>query len=76
MFDTSSLRGRIVTKFGTLGKFADAAGCSMSFLSSYMNGKSYLDQRTMDLWVRLLEIPENEISVYFFTPKVNETCNE
>ena len=70
MYDTSKLKGRIVEKFGTQGAFAEKVHCSLSFLSLYMNGKKKLDQPTMDSWIKALEIPENEIHLYFFTHKV------
>jgi hypothetical protein len=38
-----------------------------------LNGKSYLEQRDIELWAGLLNIAENELSVYFFTKKVHET---
>lgn len=72
MFDTSKLRGRIVEKFGSQKAFATAAHNSVSFVSQYLNGNVYLDQRTIDKWVILLEIPENEIEIYFFRKKVHE----
>lgn len=70
MYDTSKLKGRIVEKFGTQGAFAERVHCSLSFLSLYMNGKKKLDQPTMDTWIKALDIPENEIHLYFFTHKV------
>ena len=70
MYDTSKLKGRIVEKFGTQGAFAEKVHCSLSFLSLYMNGKKKIDQPTMDSWIKALEIPENEIHLYFFTHKV------
>lgn len=73
MFDTSKLRGRIVEKFGTIGAFSKAAHNSISFVSQYLNGHKFLDQRTLIKWADLLEIPTNEIDQYFFTAKVHET---
>lgn len=73
MFDTSKLRGRIVEKFGTIGAFSKAAKSSLSFVSQYLNGKKFLDQRTLMRWAELLEIQNSEIDVYFFTEIVHET---
>lgn len=73
MFDTNKLRGRIIEKFGSQKAFAITAGCSISFLSQYLNGLKSLDQKVMDKWIRLLDIPDNEINLYFFTRKVHET---
>lgn len=76
MYETAKLRGRIIEKFGTLGAFAAAAGCSSSFLSIYMNGKTTLDQPTMDKWIRLLDIAADEIAAYFFEKKVRDVEQE
>lgn len=72
MFETAKLKGRIIEKFGTQGKFAEAVNCSLSFLSQYLNGKKKLDQPTMDAWINALDISSNEISDYFFIHKVSE----
>ena len=72
MYDTSKLRGRIVEKFGSQGKFAECVGCSLSFLSQYLNGKKKLDQPTMDKWVNALDIDSVDIYNYFFVRKVGE----
>ena len=76
MFNTSKLRGRIVEKFGSQSAFAEVVGESVSFISQYMNGKTQLNQTTMDKWIKALEIPASEISVYFFELEVHETEQE
>lgn len=70
MYETSKLRGRIVEKFGSQIKFANAVGCSLSFLSQYLNGKKKLDQPTMEKWMMALEIDPADIYEYFFIRKV------
>ena len=66
MYETSKLRGRIVEKFGSQIKFANAVGCSLSFLSQYLNGRKKLDQPTMEKWMIALEIDPADIYEYFF----------
>lgn len=73
MFETSKLRGRIIEKYGSQIAFSKASHNSISFISQYLNGKKYLDQKTIDKWTMLLDIPANEIDVYFFNKKVHET---
>lgn len=73
MFDTSKLRGRIIEKFGSQNAFAEASHRSVSFISQYLNGKTSLDQKIIDEWVNLLDIPYYEIDQYFFIKKVHET---
>lgn len=73
MFETSKLRGRIVEKFGTISRFAEAASSSVSFVSQYLNGHKSLDQKVIDKWAETLEIPVSEYDQYFFAKKVHET---
>ena len=72
MYDTSKLRGRIVEKYGSLGNFAKTVGCSLSFLSLYINGKKKLDQPRIDRWANALDIESTDIYDYFFIRKVGE----
>lgn len=76
MFNTSKLRGRMIEKYGSQTAFAEATGNSTSYVSLYLNGKTQLDQNTMDKWIRALDIPADEIRLYFFTPEVHETEQE
>lgn len=72
MYDTSKLRGRIIEKFGTLSAFSKAVKKSLAFISQYMNGKKQLDQSTMEEWINVLDIPTEDIKLYFFVPKVHD----
>lgn len=72
MYETSKLRGRIVEKYGSQGKFAEKVGCSLSFLSQYLNGKKRLNQSTIDKWADALDIEGSDIYGYFFVHKVRE----
>ena len=66
-YNTSKLRGRIIEKYGSQKSFCEAVKRSVSFVSQYLNGKLYLDQRIIDEWADALEIPSSEIPTYFFT---------
>lgn len=72
MFDTSKLRGRIIEVFGSQKAFSKACGNSISFISQYLNGHKSLDQKTMIRWIEVLNIPDSEISLYFFAKKFTE----
>lgn len=69
-FDYSKLRGRIVEKYGTLEAFASAMNLSNHTISKYINNKIPWKQTNIEAAVRALDIPPEEISSYFFTPKV------
>lgn len=76
MFDTSKLRGRIIEKFGSQGRFAAEIKRSQAFVSEVLNGKAYLEQRDIDSWANLLDVSGEELNAYFFTHKVHETEQE
>lgn len=71
-FDFSKLRGRIVEKFGTCAAFAAAAGFTEPTLSAKLNNKSMFTMVEIHTIIQpeLLDIPADEIGVYFFTPEV------
>lgn len=75
MYETAKLRGRIIEMFGSQGNFAKAVKRSEAFISGVLKGKNYLDQRDIDLWSELLEIPKSELGAYFFTHKIHATQN-
>ena len=72
MFDFSKLRGRIVEKFGTCAAFAVAVGLPESAISNRLNNRVPIDSEEIVLWSRpeMLDIPAEELHIYFFTPKV------
>ena len=74
MFDYRKLIGRIIEKFGTRRAFADAIDISENALSQKLSGKMTITTNDIKLWCKpeFLDIPCNEIGVYFFTPKVQE----
>lgn len=65
-YEYNKLRGRIVEKYGTQEKFAEALGITKQWLSVKMTGKSPFNQKEMRQWCDLLDIPDDEISNYFF----------
>lgn len=72
VFDYSKLRGRIVEKFGTQGKFAEANKMSDRSMSLKLNNGIGLSQDEILRWCNLLDIHTEEIPVYFFKLKVSK----
>jgi len=70
MFDYSKLCGRIVERFGTRSAFAEKLGMTPSNLSGRLKGHVKFSSEDISKMVELLEIPDSEISTYFFTRKV------
>ncbi|MCI5836267.1 MAG: DUF739 family protein [Veillonellaceae bacterium] len=69
-YDFSKLRGRIKEKYGSESSFAKAMGMTNGALSQRLNNAVEFKQSEIYLAIKLLSIPEPEISKYFFAPKV------
>ena len=63
----NKLRGRIVEKYGSQERFAEAIGLSKNSLSKKINGRNGFSQSDMMLWGKLLSISTSEFGEYFFT---------
>jgi len=66
-FNNNKLRGRIVEKYGTISSFCEAIGMNRSVMSKKLNGRSALTRTDIAMICPALEIPNDEIAVYFFT---------
>lgn len=71
-FDYSRLKGRIIEKFGTQGKFALANRLSDRSMSLKLNNGIGLSQEEILKWCNMLEIDSKEIPAYFFKEKVSK----
>lgn len=63
----NDLRGRIIAKYGTQGKFAEKLGISRNSMSKKMNCETGFSQEDIIVWSELLDIKPEEYGVYFFT---------
>ena len=72
-FDYNKLRGRIVEIFNTQSNFASAMGWSERTLSLKMNGMRSWKQQDICKAIRLLSLTTDDIPIYFFTLKVQNT---
>lgn len=68
-YDYNKLKGRIIEKFGTQGKFAKAMGVSERTLSLKINDKVPFTQPEITKAIKLLELDESDIQPYFFALK-------
>ena len=62
----NKLRGRIVEKYGTMCNFAKNLGVSRQTLSQKLTGKSELSREDIQRYSTMLEIPKDDIGVFFF----------
>ena len=63
----AKLRGRIVEKFGTIGKFGEAVGLSGVSMSKKLTGSTGFSQADIIRWCELLDIDLADVGAYFFT---------
>lgn len=70
IFNYQKLRGRIVEIFRTQSIFAKELGISERSLSLKLNGRLAWRQQEICKAIDLLNLTKEDISVYFFTTKV------
>lgn len=69
-YDYSKLSGRIVEKYETQAKFANAMNLSEHSISLKLNGKVGWKQNEITKACKLLGLALTEIPTYFFVTKV------
>jgi len=69
-YDYNKLIGRIVEKYRTQAKFANALGLSERSLSLKLNNLRNFKQNEIFESAQLLELNKDSIPTYFFTLKV------
>lgn len=77
-YDYSKLRGRIKEKLGTEGEFSRRLGRTQNYVSKVFNNATYFGQDDISNGAEILDIPFDEIGVYFFAQEVhkNETTKQ
>lgn len=69
-FDYSKLKGRIIEKFGSQSNFAKAMNWSERTLTLKMNNEVPWKQTDIHRAIKVLQLDETDIPVYFFKAKV------
>lgn len=67
IYDYSKLRGRMVEKGFTISSLAECIGIQPRTLGTRLNNESEFKHTEIDKIVIALEIPDDEVSLYFFT---------
>ncbi len=65
-FNFNKLKGKIVEKYGTQAAFAKGFGVSDVVFSQKMNNKVRFNSEDIIKIVKMLDIPGDKISEYFF----------
>lgn len=73
-YDYSKLRGRITEKLGSLKNYAESLHLSDTTVSNKLKNKTAFSQDEIleSIKKEVLDIPKEEIAIYFFTQKVGE----
>lgn len=68
-FDFSKLKGRIKEKVNTQEKFAKELNISVPSLIKKLNNKSQFTQTEINKARTILDIPNTDLNIYFFSEK-------
>ncbi len=71
-FDFSKLRGRIVEKYRSQNKFAEALGVNPLTVSRKLNCETPFTTTEISIWCSKLGIPLSEVQAYFFSPESSQ----
>ena len=63
----SKLRGRIVEKYGSMTAFAEKLNIKVQTVSRKLNSDIGFTKDDILVWSELLDIPKEEIGIYFFS---------
>ncbi len=67
------LRGRIIQKFGSQGRFAKHLGLTEQTITAKLNGRSQFSQDDILNWCNALGIEADEVGRYFFAHKLSNS---
>lgn len=76
IFDYSKLKGRITEKFGKQENIAKHLSYGYTSLSMKLNNHVSFSQEDIIELSRVLEIPGDQVSLYFFNVKVRKTVQK
>ncbi len=72
-FNYNKLRGKIVEKYGNQSIFSEKFGVSENTMSLKLNNKVRFTSDDIVKASEMLDIPPDEVGVYFFTLKVSKS---
>lgn len=77
-YDYSKLRGRITEKLGSLKHYAELLDLSDTAISNKLKNKTAFSQDEIlkSMQKDILDIPQEDVALYFFTQKVGENQTE
>lgn len=66
------LRGRIIQKFGSQGRFAKHIGKTEQTVTAKLNNRVQFTQNDILEWCNALDIQADEVGKYFFDQKLSK----
>lgn len=66
------LRGRIIERYGTQGKFAKALGITDQTLTGKLSGRIQFSQEDIIKWSNLLGVEVNDVGAFFFAERLSK----
>ena len=66
------LRGRIIQKFGSQGRFAQHIGKTQQTVTAKLNNRVQFTQNDILEWCNALDIPADDVGKYFFDQKLSK----
>lgn len=69
----SNLRGRIIQKYGSQGRFAKELGKTEQTVTAKLNGRSQFSQDDIIEWCNALDIESTSIGEYFFAEGLSKS---
>lgn len=67
------LRGRIIQKFGSQGRFAQHIGKTQQTVTAKLNNRVQFTQNDILEWCNALDIPADDVGKYFFDQKLSKS---
>lgn len=68
-----ALRGRIIQKYGSQGKFAKHIGKTEQTVTAKLNNRVQFSQNDILAWCDALDISADDVGKYFFDQKLSKT---
>ena len=66
------LKGRIIQKYGSQGRFAKHLGKTEQTITAKLNGRSQFSRDDILTWCNALEITPDDVGRYFFAQELSK----
>ena len=67
------LRGKVISKYGSLSAFADHIGTTKATVSNKISGRTQMSQEDIIKWAEALDMESDAVMEYFFPQLVSKS---